>query len=394
MFTCDIATPQVVLQKGGGANFHSINWGTVLCTVVKTLTLTKMNGCLSLVDEPVSYHKSEDLKFSEHIKTSKERELNGEGESQYTITHCSYRCGYTNERASVEKHERDLCQMRPYKCQYCQYEATYQDVTELHQRTCLRFPVQCPYSCGAEMTRYDLVSHIEKECSLVPGECQFSWAGCNQGPLTRSELSSHAQSHHIQHLSLLTEACSGLARDNKELREKHEKLQKSNSDLLLVCNQLYSVVTGSLPSLPIKLAFNEMTELDKSAYFYSSRFGYKMSMEYHRSAMIESSSSLLERDIMYDKLELTVHSGVFDNQLDWPFNRNVTISCVIRHNDASLCLKLVLSRADSSDPKTLFLSPVPLVDPEEDKERFLVHVVYTGDTSPWYCESVEILSID
>lgn len=374
-----------------------------------------MSACLSLVDEPASYHKptlADELKFpcnSEPANGEEEEEdINGdtnthlpghlresqrETEHQDTKTHCKYHCGFTDNKTSVAKHEEKSCPMRPYNCQYCQYQNNYKDVTELHQRTCLRFPVQCPYSCGAKMTRYDLVSHIEKDCTLVPVECQFSWAGCNESSLTRSQLTTHSQTHQAQHLSLLAEACSSLSKDNKELKDKHKELEKSNAELLLMCSQLYSAVTGNLPSLPIKLSFSNQDELEKSDYFYSSRFGYKMSITYSRSPMITADNCLKERDVMFDKLELTIHNGVFDNQLEWPFKQNVTIGCIIRHNNTSQCLKLILSHEDSSHPQTLFLSPLPLLDPEEDRERFIVHVVYTGDMRPWYCESVEVLSV-
>lgn len=319
------------------------------------------------------------------------------------LVYCTYQCGYHSETPSLAAdHEANDCILRPYKCQYCQYSNSYQDVTEIHQRTCLKYPVNCPYECGSVMTRYKLMSHIESDCTLVPVQCPFSWAGCST-PVTRGTLPSHVKSNTELHLSLLTNACCTLHKDNQVLKESNETLKKSNNELSLMCNQLYSVVTGNLPSLPVKLSFdesmNEEDELSQMVFFYSSKYGYKMSLTYTRSPLVpiddnDCLSNEKERDVMFDKLELTVHSGVFDNQLQWPFVQNVTIKCVIEYKGKNQTLNLKLTHEDSNDDRTLFLSPLPPLDEEEDRERFLVHVVYSGDRRPWTCKSIEIVSIE
>ena len=131
-------------------------------------------------------------------------------------------------RRDMEKHKNEKCPHRPYKCQYCGQEGTYQSIIRgswrvpCHYHTCQHYPLQCYNKCGEEgIKRKDMKEHQDTTCPLELLLCPFKSVGCTAGKIKRKDIDSHCQENIQQHLLL---SYQELARKNEELERKNEEL--------------------------------------------------------------------------------------------------------------------------------------------------------------------------
>ena len=105
---------------------------------------------------------------------------------------------------AIEKHIKEECPYRPYKCEYCSQEGTYISITgrtehgtiiPSHYNECQLYPLTCPNQCGEEhIKRRDVKTH-RSSCPLEPLECPFQQMGCCVENIQRRDLDSHCQQH-------------------------------------------------------------------------------------------------------------------------------------------------------------------------------------------------------
>ena len=118
---------------------------------------------------------------------SEEDELEG---CAFANIKCSY-CSEIVIRNSLQHHKNELCDKRPFSCEYCNdYESTYDDVIHNHWPVCGSHLVQCPNKCGAFPQRQDCEKHVSSDCPLTEVECDFNFAGC-EVKLLRKEMPDH-----------------------------------------------------------------------------------------------------------------------------------------------------------------------------------------------------------
>ena len=177
-------------------------------------------------------------------------------------------CGYVEVTCPYsEKHDRSLrshtlnvkrkdlkthmneCKFRPYKCEHCNHQDTYEAITEgsrcgwlrfqcnnSHYDECPEYPLPCPNKCGAEnIKRKDMDGH-RKSCPLETLDCPFKDAGCTE-KIARKDMDSHMESN-TQHILKLFHSHQELVKSNRELVKSNRELVKSNRELEARVKQL------------------------------------------------------------------------------------------------------------------------------------------------------------
>ena len=168
-----------------------------------------------------------------------------DGECQFVDVNCSNACGGRIQRRELSTHLEQACPKRPYVCDYCPFEATFDVVTTQHWLVCGYFPLPCPNKCEiGRVERQNLEQHL-KECSLQEVECDFSYAGC-QAKLQRKEFDRHMEEYMQNHTQMMQEKLKEVAaeieknfktnfqeKDNQiaELRQANVDLQKKVKEL-------------------------------------------------------------------------------------------------------------------------------------------------------------------
>ena len=136
-------------------------------------------------------------------------------------------------RKEIKNHLAHNCYLRPYQCEFCGLNDTYEAITggdyitsliidrdlSGHQATCPEAPLTCPNECGSEnIKRKDMDGHRSK-CPQEPVECPFAEAGCD-GILLRCQLEDHMTSSIQQHLMIVM-------KDNKETKSKLKETREA-----------------------------------------------------------------------------------------------------------------------------------------------------------------------
>ena len=108
-----------------------------------------------------------------------------EGECQFVTVACPYACGEHFQRCQLEGHKVCDCPNRPFMCQCCGHEDTYNAVTNEHWLICAKYPVDCPLGCQWVGEQGNLDQHLndgfeEGECPLVTVPCSYDCGWCFQ----------------------------------------------------------------------------------------------------------------------------------------------------------------------------------------------------------------------
>lgn len=129
-------------------------------------------------------------------------------------------CDVKRQRYAMERHEQEECLYRNFMCPYCDFSETYKVVTELHYKTCSRYPIPCPNSCSQDtFTTQSIKSHLDRDCPLQPVYCQFNWAGCRM-KVYRQDLPQHLSDSLMDHMIMLAMSCKKLRNENEELKKE------------------------------------------------------------------------------------------------------------------------------------------------------------------------------
>ena len=152
-------------------------------------------------------------------------------------------------RKDLKTHMLNECMHRPYKCEHCNHEDTYQAITvrtkwwfsrfepRSHYDECPEYPLPCPNKCGAKnIKRKDMNGHRES-CPLEPLDCPFKDAGCTEG-IVRKDMDSHMERNTQQHILKLFHSHQALVKSNGELVKSNGELVKSNRELEARVKQL------------------------------------------------------------------------------------------------------------------------------------------------------------
>ena len=119
---------------------------------------------------------------------------------QYVDTLCPLNCLQTIPKNNMDDHLAHHCIKRAYICQFCSFEATYEEIVDTHLPQCKYVPLDCPNRCGVTFERDFLEDHM-KICRLEEVSCEFRGVGCD-GRFLREDQENHARENSDKHLTL------------------------------------------------------------------------------------------------------------------------------------------------------------------------------------------------
>ena len=180
------------------------------------------------------------------------RHLESENGCGYVEVPCPYsekdysRSCNVMRRKDLKTHMLNECMYRPYKCEHCNHEDTYQAITvgtkhnksynwplfHIQPRTlshydeCPEYPLPCPNKCGAKnIKRKDMDGH-RKSFPLEPLDCPFKDAGCTE-KIVRKDMDSHMERNTQQHILKLFHSHQELVKSNRKLEARVKQLEIS-----------------------------------------------------------------------------------------------------------------------------------------------------------------------
>jgi len=275
-----------------------------------------------------------------HLSTN-----NINGECQYVEVTCPHSCGEYVHRHCLEQH-KSQCLKRPYKCQYCSYEATYEEVINTHLPICETKTTLCPQKCGEEEIEHKNLQEHLRNCPKQVVPCEYHDAGCLvklENQLMRTHMQDNVQDHLFkvaQWNKVLIEQNKALIKENKELKESNEKLTS--------IQEFHSPSNVPIPQGPPELimtGFGEHKRLaDKwfSPSFYTSMGGYRMCLRVRACGRGNSLG-------MYVGVSVRLMRGEYDDSLHWTFRGEITLQLINQRRAGGHIEKTVLFEDSLSD---------------------------------------------
>lgn len=146
-------------------------------------------------------------------------------------------CNEAVERRLLAEHKSN-CKWRPYICQYCGYDNTYDEIAgkgeiycpykytpygSNHYSICKKYPLDCPNGCGLEEIKRKDVDEHRKSCPLEPLDCEFSNVGCST-TILRQDMADHCKTNVEEHLMLMVRSHNELLQTNRELLQTNKQI--------------------------------------------------------------------------------------------------------------------------------------------------------------------------
>ena len=269
-----------------------------------------------------------------------------EGECQFVTVACSYSCGEEIKRCEIMEHKMNECPSRPFTCQYCNYEATYTEVTIEHWLLCEKYPLQCPNDCGGDVIkRQDLEEHLDEECPLQVVECEFSHAGC-EFECQRQYMQDHVSENMKTHLFMVStvaeekieEQNARIVQQDSTIKELQATVEQQQKQIVALMSTLTRVVQDvQKPLTPVFVTPPDMVMTDFEVHrkadnawfsppFYSHIGGYKMCLRVN-------ANGCGDRKGTHVSVYVHLMRGEHDDQLKWPFRGDITIQLLNQRRD-------------------------------------------------------------
>ena len=279
------------------------------------------------------------------------------------------------KRKDLPYHLRIECYLRRYKCEHCEYEDTYEEITGIrdgkrrgtkcHYDTCPEYPLACPNKCGAKAIKRNDMSTHRDTCPLEPMECPFEADGC-MTRVVRKDFDNHMSTQMLHHMLLMKTKHDC---DMQEMKMKHGEDMKKQEQLLkgisINVDTLLQTCTEDqmLPLQSIRALIDKSHQLNKddtltieipnlsqykrskkawcSPPFYVKE-GYKMCLVVYPNGTGKGEGT-------HVSLSLVLVKGEFDDQLEWP------IRC-----DSEHCLENIEVEVMSQQRKTYSYAMFPI----------------------------------
>ena len=139
-------------------------------------------------------------------------------------------CVWVGELGDLNQHSTS-CPNRPWKCQLCNFETTYEVGTNDHTPNCTKYPKPCPNRCEiGTVPRCDVEKHL-LVCPLQFVECEFAHVGCDV-KVPRGDLAKHMTEnaqHHLMSTTLL---------NLRLTRELHQKMEEKDQQIVHLQHQV------------------------------------------------------------------------------------------------------------------------------------------------------------
>ena len=261
----------------------------------------------------------------------------------YVEVSCPAGCLEIVFRGDVKEHMVDSCIKRQYKCQYCGYEATYEEVAVKHWPMCANYILPCPNECDArDITRGTMEAHLRR-CPKTRDPCPFAYAGCS-GYGAKETLLVHMERGAGPHLELLAAKVRQLSSEveakNEHIGDMERKMRLQADAIRALTHQfqsLASIVVEANSCLPprnlstfipppdiVVPSFDKHKRCDEwwlSSPFYTHVGGYKMCVGVCPNGAGKFKGS---------HVSVTFHlmRGPFDDDLVWPFRGELTVQLI------------------------------------------------------------------
>ena len=229
-------------------------------------------------------------------------------------------------RNNLEKHSTESCHRRLVDCACCKGKVPF-DESPMHPEVCPNVEITCDNNgCSVKFYRYELVQH-KKVCKKAVINCPFGELGCNV-IILRCDLQKHLREYYEKHALMSTQTIQSL---RSELKCARRELNSKRVPPLVFKMTDYSRLKGSI----------RLFGIWESPCFYSHPEGYSMNL---------SVVPCVENFIDYSlSLYVQLVPGVYDDELHWPFDGEVTVSILNQAEDHRHYSKVIdWSGADES----------------------------------------------
>ena len=259
-----------------------------------------------------------------------------EGECQFVTVACPYSCGDSFQRCQLVEHEANDCPNRTFTCQYCNYKATYIEVTNEHWAICKKYPMECPNKCGESVIEQQhLPKHLEETCPLQVIKCEFSYAGC-EVECQRQHMQTHLDENVKAHLNKVSHTLQSTTEQLQNSIEQQQSINKQQQKQIialmsaLALNVQKPLVPVFVPPPDIVMSdFEKHKEAGDSWFspsFYSHIGGYKMCFGVVAKGQCDGEGT-------YVSIYCCLNRGEYDDQLKWPFRGAITIQLLNQSSD-------------------------------------------------------------
>lgn len=269
------------------------------------------------------------------------------GDCMYLEVPCPYACRRHIARNKLKDHMNNDCQKRPFKCNYCNEEGSYNYVVNSHLPICDKFPTKCPKGCGELLCRNEIKNHLATKCPLQDVTCEFGYAGCNTQDLCRKDTKRHLEDNAQAHLSFLATYYKEKDREIEALKAQVQTLTNAltrsfKSPVGTVAPNAHEIAFIPPPTLAMRKfsEFRSRNEKWKSPAFYSHIGGYKMCLLVLPNSQVDNAGN--KRLGVY----LQMLRGEYDDLLKWPFHGKVVVRMLNQLADENH-IELVLLDASS-----------------------------------------------
>ena len=222
-------------------------------------------------------------------------------------------------RKYMEKHTKEECPRRQYKCPHCQEAGEYRDMTTKHLHKCPMVEIPCPKRrCTTRMVRRDLPKH-RQECMFEKIPCKYSTIGCEE-KVERKDLAEH-EGDTQQHLQLAVDTVHQLKSKLGDLPSKHVQM----------------------PMIYILTNYDQKKNSEEKSYspaFYTSQKGYKMCICVFANGCWDGKGT---------RVSVGAHlmKGENDDYLPWPFIGIVTVELLNQLEDKNHHCEIIVFTSDS-----------------------------------------------
>ena len=294
-----------------------------------------------------------------------------EGECQFVTVAYPCDCGDGFQRCQLEGHKVNDCPNRAFTCQYCGYEATYNEVSKEHWPICKKYTLPCPNKCGENtIERQNLPKHLDESCPQQVIKCEFKHAGC-KFESQRQDMQTHLDENMTVHLAKVSRRNERQQQAIKQQQNQIDRLQfkteqqqeaikqqQSQIDALeckteqqqLVIEQYNSQMHSMIATLNRVVGptffpppetemdnFEQLKTADDAWYsppFYSHIGGYKMCLVVDANGKESGAGT---------HVSVWIHliRGEHDHHLQWPFRGEITIQLLNQSRDEGHWEKIV-----------------------------------------------------
>ena len=154
--------------------------------------------------------------------------LQSDNGCDYVQLWCTHQqCQEMMIRKSLANHLMNECDFRDHSCDYCGFVEShaYFFGNPSHYDECTHFPMECSNKCGKNnIRREDMAIHL-MFCPLQPLDCPYKDSGCTR-KIFRKDMESHIESSTQEHLLMVYKSFQEVARSNRQLKARIEKLEK------------------------------------------------------------------------------------------------------------------------------------------------------------------------